>query len=243
MSAVGAGSGAIYYSTDGVTDPRSTGGGLNPSAAVKQYVSSIALAGNPTIKARFRTSAGAWSVLVEASYATYLAGDYIVDGVVDGADFLLWQRQLGSTASPMGAGADGDGSGTVDSGDLTVWQSNFGVGGAASVAQASVDLVADRGEEFAREIRLPDSVWLSLPATSESTKRAALGTNRGAVVLDDALLSPDPWVARAGDSLFREGYRPRRPSTDSGRADAEPADDGLDFRLAVDVALGGFGTL
>ena len=45
------------------------------------------------------------------------------NSVVDGADLLLWQRTLGSTANLQ---ADGNLNGTVDAGDLTVWQSTFG---------------------------------------------------------------------------------------------------------------------
>jgi hypothetical protein len=41
-----------------------------------------------------------------------LAGDFNTDGVVDGADFLLWQR--GGTSSPLSAS------------DLATWKANFG---------------------------------------------------------------------------------------------------------------------
>ncbi len=58
--------------------------------------------------------------------AAPLAGDFNRDGVVDGADFLLWQRNLGAAANPYGAGADGDQSGRVGSGDLDVWKGNYG---------------------------------------------------------------------------------------------------------------------
>jgi hypothetical protein len=54
------------------------------------------------------------------------AGDYDQDGSVGGADFLLWQRTLGTTATPAGSGADGDASGTVDAADLGIWRENFG---------------------------------------------------------------------------------------------------------------------
>jgi len=52
-------------------------------------------------------------------------GDYNGDSVVDGADFLLWQRTFG-TIVPAGSGADGNGNGTVDDPDLTIWQGHFG---------------------------------------------------------------------------------------------------------------------
>ena len=63
-----------------------------------------------------------------------LAGDYDVDGDVDGADFLLWQRRLGTATNPAGSGADGDASGSVDGGDLGVWGSHFGEPEVAAVA-------------------------------------------------------------------------------------------------------------
>jgi prepilin-type N-terminal cleavage/methylation domain-containing protein/prepilin-type processing-associated H-X9-DG protein len=65
-----------------------------------------------------------------------LAGDYDGNQVVDGADFLLWQRSFGSTATPAGSGADGDGNGSIDAGDLTIWRDAFGSSAAAPVAAA-----------------------------------------------------------------------------------------------------------
>lgn len=55
-----------------------------------------------------------------------MAGDYNHDGVVDGNDFLVWQRNFGSAASPAGSGADGDGDGVIGSGDLDQWKASFG---------------------------------------------------------------------------------------------------------------------
>jgi len=52
-------------------------------------------------------------------------GDVDEDGDVDGADFLLWQRQLGATGTPFD-GADSDGNGVVDAADLGHWRMNFG---------------------------------------------------------------------------------------------------------------------
>ena len=49
-------------------------------------------------------------------------GDYNGDGVVDGGDYIIWRRLLG-TNSPR---ADGDGSGTDDTADFNVWRANFG---------------------------------------------------------------------------------------------------------------------
>lgn len=136
LSAPGGGSGVIYFTTDGQTDPRLLGGGINPAAAVQSYLNPITLNGDATIRARFRTAAGAWSPLVEMSFTTYLAGEYTGDQVVDGADFLAWQRRYGATANPVGSGADGSYDGSVDAADLAVWQNNFGAFLAAPVAES-----------------------------------------------------------------------------------------------------------
>jgi autotransporter-associated beta strand protein len=66
---------------------------------------------------------------VVLAVAPALAGDYNADGRVDGLDFILWQRTLGSTTL---LAADGNGNGVIDAGDYGVWQGNLGA--AASLA-------------------------------------------------------------------------------------------------------------
>lgn len=57
--------------------------------------------------------------------AAGIAGDYDVDGKVDGADIVVWQRTFGATgAYPP---ADGSLSGAVDSADLAIWKRDFGL--------------------------------------------------------------------------------------------------------------------
>lgn len=52
-------------------------------------------------------------------------GDFDDDSDVDGADFVMWQRELGAFNVPF-AGADGDGNGTVNADDLVGWRESFG---------------------------------------------------------------------------------------------------------------------
>jgi subtilisin-like proprotein convertase family protein len=54
-----------------------------------------------------------------------LAGDFNRDGVVDGSDYIVWRRALGSHVNSF-SGADGDGNGIVEQADLSVWQSHYG---------------------------------------------------------------------------------------------------------------------
>lgn len=64
------------------------------------------------------------------------SGDFDSDGDVDGADFLVWQRTLGSNVSPLGSGADGNANGVVDAGDLAVWKNGFGASSSSPVSAA-----------------------------------------------------------------------------------------------------------
>jgi hypothetical protein len=69
--------------------------------------------------------------------ATAISSDFDRDGDVDGADFITWQRGLGTT-EPAASRAAGDANGdaVVDGNDLSVWQSNFGVVGQSTISQA-----------------------------------------------------------------------------------------------------------
>ena len=64
-------------------------------------------------------------------------GDFNGDNEVDGADFLIWQRQNGTSVTPY-TGADGNGDGTVDDQDLALWQGDFGTSVATAPLTAAV---------------------------------------------------------------------------------------------------------
>ncbi len=69
------------------------------------------------------------------------AADFNLDGKVDGADFLIWQRGFGIASGAMLAQGDADGNGTVDGNDLQLWSAEFGLTaavGSASIAGATV---------------------------------------------------------------------------------------------------------
>lgn len=53
--------------------------------------------------------------------------DFNGDGVVDGSDFLAWQRGFGATGAQLEQG-DANGDGAVDAADLAAWNTAFGAG-------------------------------------------------------------------------------------------------------------------
>jgi hypothetical protein len=59
--------------------------------------------------------------------------DFNNDNIVNGSDFLIWQRNFGSGTTL--AQGDANGSGSVNAADLAIWKAKFGtVGSAAAVA-------------------------------------------------------------------------------------------------------------
>jgi hypothetical protein len=55
---------------------------------------------------------------------TPATADFNGDGAVNGADFLIWQRQVGAS-QPSPAQGDAEGDQDVDGGDLNLWKSQF----------------------------------------------------------------------------------------------------------------------
>lgn len=68
--------------------------------------------------------------------------DYNADGVVDAADYTLWQDTLGD-AVPYGTGADGNNNGVIDDGDYQFWRENFRTSNRTATGNDSVNAVCD----------------------------------------------------------------------------------------------------
>jgi len=66
------------------------------------------------------------SLLLTSTTSTGGDADFDQDGDVDGADFLIWQRNFG-TGTTLAQG-DADNSGGVDDADLAIWETQFAAG-------------------------------------------------------------------------------------------------------------------
>lgn len=62
--------------------------------------------------------------------------DFNNDGVVDGADFLVWQRGFGTNSGATNDIGDANGDAAVNAADLSIWKDRFGQPTAAVAAQA-----------------------------------------------------------------------------------------------------------
>jgi hypothetical protein len=70
------------------------------------------------------------SGIVQAPVFT-TTGDFNGDGIVDGADYLVWQNHAGATGTTSTGDANGDG--FVNAADLAVWTGQFGTDGGGAV--------------------------------------------------------------------------------------------------------------
>ena len=80
-----------------------------------------------------------------------VAGDYNGDLRVDGDDWLVWQRSLGTPSQP-GAGADGNGDGQIGPADYAIWRFNFG--NAAPAAVSALNPVPEPGAAVVASIAI-----------------------------------------------------------------------------------------
>lgn len=94
--------------------------------------------------------------------------DFGGDYVVDGTDFLAWQRNVGRGSAAMRSQGDADRDGDVDTIDLGTWMTNFG---ATATLAAAVQLppADDEAESRAAAVLSPDLVDLALAVASHPT--------------------------------------------------------------------------
>jgi hypothetical protein len=122
--------------------------GTTTSSNANQIISVVdtGASATPTTIATAATNTAFRGVVFVASGVTPPANnaDFNGDNVVDGKDFLIWQRGFGLTGQPNKSTGDANGDGNVNAADLTIWKSKFG-GPPAEVAVSAVPEPATLG--------------------------------------------------------------------------------------------------
>ncbi|BBO30988.1 dockerin type I domain-containing protein [Lacipirellula parvula] len=139
-------SGAATTSVRGLT------GAVDVNGNAVLYATTTATSANQLISVIDTSAAATATTIATASANTAFRGlafvssgvtppannaDFNGDNVVDGKDFLVWQRGFGLTGQPNKSTGDANGDGNVNAADLTIWKSKFG-GPPAEVAVGAV---------------------------------------------------------------------------------------------------------
>jgi hypothetical protein len=99
----------------------------------------------------------------QLTYVPLRRGDYDLDGVVTGNDFLAWQRNLGQAAAPYQL-ADGNGNGRVDGADLHIWRDTLGAPTVASALAESAIAEQSADDELAPAASASDAAEAAFAA-------------------------------------------------------------------------------
>ena len=102
----------------------------NPAAALDLYEEGASIAGTGfggSVNISYLGGTGNDVVLSLVAGAVEDDADFDGDGDVDGADFLTWQRGVGTTSGATLEEGDATGEGAIDGDDLVVWEGQFGV--------------------------------------------------------------------------------------------------------------------
>jgi Dockerin type I domain len=104
-----------------------------------------------------------------------VVGDYNGNGTVDAADYVVWRRQQGTTAS--GLAADGNGDGTVNTADYTIWRTNYSV--TSSGSGAGSGLMASAAVPEPISAALAGAALLAMTALATRRMRSKISGSRG----------------------------------------------------------------
>src|SRR5690606_1469304 len=78
-----------------------------------------------------------WEIDVIGQSGSVNSADFDENQVVDGKDFLIWQRGFGALGTGTPSTGDANGDLDVDGDDLTVWTSQFGGTAISAVPEPS----------------------------------------------------------------------------------------------------------
>ena len=160
-------------------------------------------------------------------------GDFDQDNDVDGADFLAWQRGVGTRSGATTSQGDADRDGDVDGADLAPWKINFGAIGEAAATAAAVPAAPFASRDPLTTADAPptanDSAFNDL-AIAVANRDNGASPARGTIAADNPFVPPAPADLGGGHSKAA----PRSPLDQTfdefGRSDArqdQPINDEL----------------
>lgn len=117
---------------------------LGPNANSSGQIKFGAINGNVATLYAMSTNNGiqSFTLTLDPVVAPVDDADFNGDGLVDGADFLIWQRGFGLSAQTDKSLGDADGDGNVNDADLIVWKDQFGT---STLPPAPVSAVPEPG--------------------------------------------------------------------------------------------------
>jgi hypothetical protein len=115
----------LFSDTDDVNDVESSAGYINSFAYYDELLTPEAI-----------TALGGATAAGVPVTAPITDADFDNNGIVDGKDFLAWQRGFGINSGATNAQGDADQNGKVDAADLALWKSHFGLASAAPATGA-----------------------------------------------------------------------------------------------------------
>lgn len=128
-----------------------------------------------------------------------LAGDYNFSGVVDAADFVVWQKTVSSTTDLR---ADGNGDGDINQDDHNVWRSNFGRVYVDEPATATTASTVDEGV-LQGVVSIGTAGQVRHAGTSTSS-----GTGASETIADDGRQASG--IVGTAGQIHRRGFSPSR---------------------------------
>jgi hypothetical protein len=116
-----------------LTEAYLTGGSLvNVGASLSLGTGYKTVGGIQDLKFQYSFDNGIMTDGLVEYVSTGSPADFDVDGDVDGADFLSWQRGFGITTGATKAQGDADGNGAVNAADLAIWKGSYGASATAT---------------------------------------------------------------------------------------------------------------
>jgi hypothetical protein len=172
-----------------------------------------------------------------------MPGDYLVDGIVNDADFTAWKSAFGTT--PLaGHSADGNGDGRVDAADYTVWRDNLGAAYIPAGSGAGSASLSDNSGSVEAALLSTVEAAGSPPAELALAELGSAPATRGASHRGQAF--PTQRLAKAwnSDLLFVARNRPDRSiARESGMVACNPDDETIRRSAEfLDEAIADFGT-